>query len=222
MVIEVRKLTKSWREGDSERCILSGVDFSADAGEFVAIGGPSGSGKSTFLNLLAGLDKPDSGIIHIAGTDIVPLSRDACACHRRKHIGIVFQFFNLIPTLTVLENLKLPLMLNGIQRTDAHIHRLLEEFGLAERRNAWPDTLSGGEQQRLATLRAAIHEPAVILADEPTGNLDRARGVAVTALLHSLATRGACVVMVTHSRQAAAVAGRHLKLVDGNLGAWDW
>ncbi len=221
-VIEVRGVTKSYREGGGVRQILSSVDFVADAGEFVAIGGPSGSGKSTFLNLLAGLDRPDNGSVCIAGEDIALMRNDACIRHRRKHIGLVFQFFNLVPSLTVEENLKLPLMLNGIGSSEEYLNGMLEAFDLKQRKNAYPDTLSGGEQQRLAVLRAAVHDPPVILADEPTGNLDRERGAAVISLLKSLAEQGTCVVMATHSRQAAFAASRRMQLVDGDLGPWDW
>ncbi len=222
IVVDVQAITKTYREGNSDRRILSTVDFVASAGEFVAIGGPSGSGKSTFLNLLSGLDRPDQGTISVAGREVTSLAYDECTRHRRKHIGLVFQFFNLIPTLTVAENLRLPLMLNRMEEPAGHIDALLAEFGLYSRRQAYPNTLSGGEQQRLAVLRAAVHDPPVILADEPTGNLDRERGTAVTELLRTLAQRGTCVIMVTHSRQASHAASRRLQLVDGELDAWDW
>ena len=222
MAINLRGVTKSYREGDSSRRILSSLDFAAQAGDFVAVGGPSGSGKSTLLHLLAGLDRPDTGAVSVAGSDLAVLDSDACTRHRRRYIGLVFQFFNLVPTLTVAENLRLPLALNGIDNSEDRIDGMLSEFGLAERRNAYPETLSGGEQQRLAVLRAAVHEPPVILADEPTGNLDRERGEAVIALLGRLAEQGTCVVMATHSRRAAAAAGRRLQIVDGTLDPWDW
>lgn len=222
LVINLQGVAKSYREGDSRRRILTSLDFTARAGDFVAIGGPSGSGKSTLLNLLAGLDRPDTGTVCVAGNDLAALGSDACTRHRRRYIGLVFQFFNLVPTLTVVENLRLPLALNGIDEPEGRIDSMLAEFGLAERRDAYPDTLSGGEQQRLAVLRAAVHEPPVVLADEPTGNLDRERGEAVIAMLGSLAERETCVVMATHSRRAASAAGRRLRIVDGELGPWDW
>ncbi len=222
MVINLQGIAKSYREGDSTRRILTSLNFSAKAGDFVAIGGPSGSGKSTLLNLLAGLDRPDTGIVCVAGNDLAALGSDACTRHRRRHIGLVFQFFNLVPTLTVAENLRLPLSLNGIDEPLGQIDGMLSNFGLAERRDAYPETLSGGEQQRLAVLRAAVHGPSVVLADEPTGNLDRERGEAVVTLLSGLAEQGTCVVMATHSRRAAAAAGRRLRIVDGVLGPWDW
>ncbi|MDE0279959.1 MAG: ABC transporter ATP-binding protein [Gammaproteobacteria bacterium] len=224
VVIDLQGVAKSYREGDSTstRRILTSLDFTARAGDFVAIGGPSGSGKSTLLNLLAGLDRPDTGTVRVAGEDLAALGGDACTRHRRRYIGLVFQFFNLVPTLTVTENLQLPLALNGIDGPGDRIDSMLSEFGLAEQRNAYPGTLSGGEQQRLAVLRAAVHGPPVVLADEPTGNLDRERGEAVIALLGSLAEQGTCVVMATHSRRAASAAGRRLRIADGVLGPWDW
>ena len=221
-VISVSGVSRTYREGDVSRDILSALDLEIHAGEFVAIGGPSGSGKSTLLNLLGGLDQPDRGSIRVAGKDMGAMSVEDRTLHRRANIGIVFQFFNLVPTLSVEENLRLPLLLNGLPADEDLIERGMEEFDLSHRRHAYPQVLSGGEQQRVAILRAAIHEPPVILADEPTGNLDQARGAAVIELLRKQAEKGICVVMVTHSRRAASVATRRLQLTAGKLQPWDW
>ncbi len=220
--LALRGVSRAYREGETQRDVLRGVDLEAAAGEFIAIGGPSGSGKSTLLHLAAGLDVPDAGTIVVGGSDIGSLTAARRTLFRRRQVGMVFQFFNLVPTLTVAENLRLPLALNGLPVDADRIDGLLDTFGLADHRRDYPATLSGGEQQRVAVLRAAIHEPALILADEPTGNLDRERGDGVIDLLRTLAGRGTCVLMVTHSRHAAGAADRRLRLDSGRLTPWDW
>jgi putative ABC transport system ATP-binding protein len=190
------------------------------AGEFVALLGPSGSGKSTLLNLIAGMDRPDAGEVEVGGVPLHRLDERERTLFRRHRIGFVFQFFNLIPTLTVEENLLLPLELAGrVGREDrARASRLLAEVGLGDRGKSWPDRLSGGEQQRVAVARALAHDPTLILADEPTGNLDRRSGKRVLDLLARMVREsGTTLVVVTHSEGAAGRADRVLELVDGRL-----
>jgi putative ABC transport system ATP-binding protein len=207
-------------EGGVHRLVLDGVDLEVAAGAFVALLGPSGSGKSTLLNLLAGIDAPDAGEIEVAGVRLHALGERDRTLFRRDRIGFVFQFFNLIPTLTVMENLLLPLELGG-RTTEAHRARareLLARVGLADREEAWPDRLSGGEQQRVAVARALAHGPELILADEPTGNLDQATGEEVLDLLEELVRgSGTTLVMVTHALEAAARADRILEVRGGRL-----
>jgi putative ABC transport system ATP-binding protein len=219
-VVELRGLRKTYTEGGRERVILDGVDYAFDAGEFAVLLGHSGSGKSTLLNLISGIDRPDGGDVIILGTAITRLSERERTLFRRDHVGFVFQFFNLIPTLTVLENVTLPRELAGQDRKaiEASAMRLLERVGLADRRDAFPDKLSGGEQQRVAIARALAHDPLLVLADEPTGNLDDENGERVLALLLDL-TRGAgrTLLMATHNPDIAPLADRVLQLHDGEL-----
>jgi putative ABC transport system ATP-binding protein len=189
-------------------------------GEFVALLGPSGSGKSTLLNLIAGMDLPDAGEVEVDGVSLHRLSERERTLFRRRRIGFVFQFFNLIPTLTVEENLLLPLELAGRvgEEDRARADRLLAEVGLGDRGRSWPDRLSGGEQQRVALARALAHDPALVLADEPTGNLDRRSGERVLDLLVRMVREsGTTLVVVTHAERAADRADRVLELVDGTL-----
>ena len=216
--IELRAVTKRYREGDRERDVLTAVDLGIARGEFVGVVGPSGSGKSTLLNLLGALDVPTSGDILVDGRSIVDGSEHARALYRRRSVGFVFQFFNLIPTLTIEENLMLPLELNGVARAEARTRARARLGGvdLADRAASFPERLSGGEQQRVAVARALVHRPAVVLADEPTGNLDGESARHVLALLRSLgAESGATVVMATHSDAAAAIADRVYAIRDG-------
>jgi len=220
--VELRGLVKSYREGETERLVLRGVDATIGPGEFVALLGRSGSGKSTLLNLISGIDQPTAGDVLIEGRVLTRLSERERTLLRRHRIGFVFQFFNLVPTLTVEENLLLPLELTGRAGRDARatVARLLAEVGLDDRARAFPDRLSGGEQQRVAIARALAHEPALILADEPTGNLDAGTAQLVLGVLTRLAgERRAAVVAVTHSAEVAAVADRVLALRDGRLEA---
>jgi putative ABC transport system ATP-binding protein len=218
--VELRALTKSYREGDAERVVLRGVDLAVQRGEFVALVGRSGSGKSTLLNLISGIDHPTSGDVRVDGVALAALSEHERTLFRRRRIGFVFQFFNLIPTLTVEENLRLPLELTG--RTGAaareEIMALLGEVGLLDRVRAFPDRLSGGEQQRVAVARALVHDPELVLADEPTGNLDSESAQAVLDLLSRLrGERKKTVIAVSHSAEVAAAADRVLVLRDGRL-----
>jgi putative ABC transport system ATP-binding protein len=220
MLLDVRRLVRAYREGDSERRVLNGLDLQLAQGECVALLGRSGCGKSTLLNLLAGIDLPDAGEILIGQRPLHALSERDRTLFRRRHIGFVYQFFNLIPTLTVAENTGLPLALNGSSddEVDRRVNQLLDEIGLLQRGRDFPDRLSGGEQQRVAVARALIHRPALILADEPTGNLDAESGGRVLELLTGLSRRqGRSLVIVTHSMVVADVADRVLTLEDGRL-----
>jgi putative ABC transport system ATP-binding protein len=202
------------------RSVLREADAEFARGEFVAILGKSGSGKSTLLNLISGIDRVDGGEIWVNGQKLTALSERERTLFRRQNIGFVFQFFNLIPTLTVWENVVLPLELAGVDSGQARrqAETLLEAVGLLDRRDTFPDRLSGGEQQRVAIARALVHDPLLVLADEPTGNLDEETGRQVMALLDRLTRqRGKNLILVTHSNQAAAYADRILTLRDGQL-----
>ena len=218
--VELRQLSKTYREGEAERAVLREVSLTIASGEIVVLVGRSGSGKSTLLNLVAGIDRPSAGSVAVNGTDLTALDEGARTRFRRRHIGFVFQFFNLIPLLTVEENLLLPLDLNG--RADAsgvaRARALLERVGLGGRGDSFPDRLSGGEQQRVAIARALIHDPALILADEPTGNLDADTAATVLDLLDTLAREmGRTVLMATHSREVIGVADRIFTMERGAL-----
>jgi putative ABC transport system ATP-binding protein len=196
------------------------VDLRISAGEFVSIMGPSGSGKSTLLSLVSALESPTSGRIALSGKDIATLDDDALTLFRRRKIGLIFQFFNLLPTLDALDNVLLPLMLEG-QVTNAHRERatsLLHEVGLGARVGHRVHQLSGGETQRVAIARALVHDPALVLADEPTGNLDSVTGAAILELLCTACrSRGTTVVMVTHDEKAALVGDRIVSMIDGRI-----
>ena len=218
--VELSGVSKSYEEAGRSRLVLAGVEARIERGEIAVLIGRSGSGKSTLLQLLAGIDRADTGRVLVDGVDLVPLSEEQRTRFRRERIGFVFQFFNLIPTLTVLENLLLPLELAG-RSSRAERERaldLLAEVGLAERATASPDRLSGGEQQRVAIARALVHEPALLLADEPTGNLDLDTGIEVLDLLDRLTRQaGKTLVMVTHSREVIGLADRLFAIADGRL-----
>jgi putative ABC transport system ATP-binding protein len=219
-VVALRGLRKVFTEGGRERVVLDSLDLTFDTGEFVVLLGHSGSGKSTLLNLISGIDQPSSGDVDILGTTITRLRERDRTLFRRDHIGFIFQFFNLIPTLNVLENITLPRELAGADRkaAEADAMHLLERVGLADRRHASPDKLSGGEQQRVAIARALLHNPLLVLADEPTGNLDDVTGDRVLRLLLEL-TRdaGRTLIMATHNPDIADLADRVLRLHDGVL-----
>lgn len=218
VVLEARALTRTYGDGDLRVEALRGVDLKVEQGEFLAIMGPSGSGKSTMLHLLGGVDSPTSGQILLEGTDLARMSDDQRTIIRRQRIGFIFQSFNLLPTLAADENVSLPLELDGVPSLEARrrAHASLELVGMLHRRTHLPSTLSGGEQQRVAIARALVIEPALLLADEPTGNLDSANGRQVTALLRKLANdRRQTIVMVTHDRGVAAHADRLVNLRDG-------
>ena len=218
--VELRKVSKSYREGEVERAVLRDVSVTIASGEIAVLVGRSGSGKSTLLNVFAGIDHPTAGTVVVNGTDLTALDEQARTLFRRRHIGFVFQFYNLIPLLTVEENLLLPLDLNG--RADAEgvkrARALLERVGLGGRGDSFPERLSGGEQQRVAIALALIHDPALILADEPTGNLDVETAADVLDLLDTLAREaGRTVLMVTHSREVVGVADRIFAIEHGAL-----
>ena len=220
VVIEVRDLSKSYREGETEHAVLESANARIRRGELVVLLGRSGSGKSTLLNLVSGIDLPTRGEIEIDGVSIGRLSERERTLFRRRRIGFVFQFFNLIPTLTVQENLLLPIELKGKATRAAHerVRELLDAVGLAGRLESFPDRLSGGERQRVAIARALIHEPELILADEPTGNLDLETGLEVLELLDRLTRQeGKTMVMATHSREVVGVADRLLRIEEGRL-----
>lgn len=220
VLIELSGICKTYLEGDARRTIFDGLEARFEKGEFVCITGRSGSGKSTLLNLISGIDLPDKGEVRIDGADIAKLSDRERTLVRRRGIGFVFQFFNLIPTLDVEENLRLPLELNGMKggEWDQRVAELLDKVGLLERARSAPENLSGGEQQRIAIARALVHRPELLLADEPTGNLDQKTGRAVLDLLVSM-TRdtGATLLMVTHSSEATAHADRVMGIENGRL-----
>ena len=219
-VVRLRGVTRAYREGERSRAVLQQLDLSVAAGERIALLGRSGSGKSTLLNLIAGIDRPDSGEIWIHGRELSAMGERDRTLLRRRHIGFVYQAFNLIPTLSVEEHLRLPLELNGRGGADARraIDGLLEGVGLADRRASFPDRLSGGEQQRVAIARAVVHEPSLVLADEPTGNLDADTGARIMTLLEALvADRGATLILVTHADEVAARADRILTLDHGRI-----
>ena len=217
-MLAVRDATKSYRQGEAEVKALAGVTIDVAAGEFVAIVGPSGSGKSTLLHLMGGLDAPTSGDVLIDGASIARMSDDEVTIFRRRAIGFVFQFFNLLPTLSAEENVALPLLLDGKRPRDVRdrVAAALEAVGLAHRRGHRPDEMSGGEMQRAAIARALVIEPKVILADEPTGNLDSATGEQILELIRKANhERGATVVMVTHDAKAATRGSRLVTMRDG-------
>ncbi|HEV3354661.1 MAG TPA: ABC transporter ATP-binding protein [Acidimicrobiales bacterium] len=221
-VLSVEGVVKDYRRGVQTVRALDGVSVTVDAGEFVAVLGPSGSGKSTLLHLMGALDAPTAGSVRIGGVDVAGLSDDDLTDLRRHRLGFVFQFFNLLPTLSAWENVAVPLLLDGrrLRSLKGVAAPLLEALGLGHRVDHRPAELSGGELQRVAIARALIADPIVVLADEPTGNLDSETGAAVLDVLRgSCAERGAAVVMVTHDRRGAAVADRSVYLVDGRLAA---
>ena len=219
-LVRITALSKAFEEAGKTRPVLHDISVTFERGEFVVLLGKSGSGKSTLLNLLGGIDAPSAGRIVIAGMDLTALSEHERTLFRRKHIGFIFQFYNLLPTLTVQENLLLPLELNGVtgRTAQARALDLLERVGLADRYDSYPDRLSGGEQQRVAIARALVHDPLLILADEPTGNLDVDTGRTVIELLDTLTRQaGKNLVMATHSQEVTGYADRIFRIEDGLL-----
>ena len=216
-VLEARSLAKTYDTGGAKVLALRGVDLAIERGEFVAIMGPSGCGKSTLLNLLAGLDRPTAGEVWLDGERIDELSEAELARLRRRKVGYVFQFFNLMPTLTAVENVELPLLLVGRRRRDARrsANELLSELGIGDKHAAAPVQLSGGQQQRVALARALANTPDIVLGDEPTGNLDSAAARDVLGLLRGARERGQTVLLVTHDARVAATADRVITLRDG-------
>ncbi len=217
-MVELTQVTKTYLEGSSRHVVLDHLDMHISSGEIVILYGKSGSGKSTLLNITSGIDTPDEGSVFLDGTDITRLTERDRTLVRRRRIGFIFQFFNLVPTLTVEENLRLPLELNGILNQDDLIGSILSEIGLPGKSSAYPDKLSGGEQQRVAIARALIHNPDIILADEPTGNLDYETGLQIVDLLDRVVKRkNKTMIMVTHSEEVIGLADTILHLRDGRL-----
>ena len=218
-VLETRALTKTFETDGSPVRALRGVDFSMAPGEFVAVMGPSGCGKSTLLNLAAGLDTPSDGEIRVAGEPLNGLDENELARLRRAHVGIVFQFFNLLEGMSVLENVTLPAVIAGVGRrpAEARARNLLDLLGLADKAREAPGVLSGGQRQRLAIARALANEPTVVLADEPTGALDTDGGGEVLELFRRLHAGGQAILMVTHDREVAAAGDRIVRMRDGRI-----
>jgi putative ABC transport system ATP-binding protein len=218
--IRLTRLSRSFREGEQLHDVLQALSAEFFKGETIALRGRSGSGKSTLLNLISGIDAPDSGSIEISGQDITAMSERDRTLFRREHIGFVYQAFNLVPTLTVADNVRLVLELNGITGNEAsrRIEDLLSAVGLASRAGSFPDVLSGGEQQRVAIARALAHRPSIVLADEPTGNLDDSTAAIVLELLDRLVRKeGGTMIVATHSEKVAAFCDRILELHNGQL-----
>ncbi len=218
--IRLENVSKSFQEGAHTRAVLRGVNAAFAKGEFVTILGKSGSGKSTLLNLISGIDRADEGTIWLDGQNMTALDERQRTLFRRRNIGFVFQFFNLIPTLTVSENLVLPLELKGLANGESRrlAEPLLDAVGLLDRWDSFPDRLSGGEQQRVAIARALVHDPLLVLADEPTGNVDEETGRQVLTLLDRLTRqKRKNLILVTHSLEASAYADRVLHLHEGQL-----
>ena len=218
-MISLRRVRKVFGYGETAVCALGGVTLDIPAGQLVSVVGPSGSGKSTLLHLLGGLDQPTEGEIVIGGTPISGMSDDEITIFRRRKIGFVFQFFNLLPTLTAEENVALPLLLDGRswREVRSRVDAVLEQVGLGRRRGHRPDELSGGEMQRVAIARALVIDPVLILADEPTGNLDSRTGEQVLSLVREANRGGATVVLVTHDARAASYGSRMVTMQDGGI-----
>ena len=210
-------LVKSYRQGDDVVHALRGVDLVVRPGEFLAVTGASGSGKSTLLHIIGALDRPDAGVVELEGMRLNDLSDEELALVRRRRLGFVLQFFNLLPTMSALENVSFPLLLDGDSAALDRAGRALESVGLKDRAGHRPSQLSGGEQQRVALARALVTEPAVVLADEPTGNLDSLTGEDILKLLRRTADHGQTIVMVTHDPRSASYADRCVRLADGRL-----
>ena len=215
-VVQARDVVRRYGEGETAVDALRGVSLDVESGELVAVMGPSGSGKSTLMHILAGLDKPTSGTVTIAGQEITQLFDRQLTLLRRQHIGFVFQFFNLLPMLTAEENVVLPLSIAGVEPEKQWVDDLLERIGIADRRTHRPSELSGGQQQRVALARSLVTRPTILFADEPTGNLDsKTSGEILELLRDSVNAYGQTMVMVTHEPRAAAIADRVLFLADG-------
>ncbi len=218
-VIEMRDVYKIYQTGEMTVHALDGVSFSVAAGEFVAIVGRSGSGKSTLMNIVGCLDLPSAGEYRLNGEDITAISEKRLSCIRNRHIGFVFQNFHLLPSLTALENVELPLLYAGVKRGERRgiAKRMLESVGLADRMHHYPTQMSGGQQQRVAIARAIAGAPPLILADEPTGNLDEACGAEIMAILQRLHQNGTTIVLITHDPSVAAKADRQLEMRAGRV-----
>ena len=219
-MIECRNLTREYRKGDAVIRPLDGLDLHVPRSDFLALMGPSGSGKTTLLNLIAGIDSPTGGSLIIDGTDIGTLGRNRLAAWRSRHVGYVFQLYNLVPVLTAYENVELPLLLHDLSRRERHerIMSALERVGITDRHSHFPRQLSGGQEQRVAIARAIVTDPAILVADEPTGDLDKPSAHAVMSLLQSLnRDMGKTIIMVTHDPRTTDYATRTLHLDKGRL-----
>jgi putative ABC transport system ATP-binding protein len=219
MMIEMRSIRKVYSTGRVEVEALRGIDLKIDANEYVAIVGPSGSGKSTLMNLIGCLDTPTSGTYILSGESVAGLDRNRLAEIRNRHVGFVFQNFNLLPYATALENVELPLLFGGVatKERQERAQAMLERVNLADRMDHKPTELSGGQMQRVAIARALVNQPAIILADEPTGNLDSASGTAIVDLFRELHAGGQTIVMITHDKAVARLASRNVQIRDGQI-----
>ena len=215
--VECAGIVKTYLQGEDEVRALRGVDLSVAPGEFLAVTGASGSGKSTLMHILGGLDRADAGEVRLEGAAISSLDDEELALVRRRRLGFVLQFFNLLPTLDAAENAAFPLLLDGVPDAMQQAERSLEKVGLGPRRSHRPSQLSGGEQQRVALARALVTRPAVVFADEPTGNLDSSTGEEILKLLRATADEGQTIIMVTHDERSASFADRSVRLQDGVL-----
>lgn len=219
MLIRVDNLTKTYQTGDVQVHALAGVSFTIAKNELVAIMGPSGSGKSTLMHLLGCLDQPTSGDYFIAGDRTSGLSDDQLATIRNKHIGFVFQQFNLLSRTTILDNVEAPLIYSGVRRSERRVRakEMLDKVGLSHRLKHYPNEISGGQKQRVAIARALVNDPTILLADEPTGNLDSKTEQEIMELFHSLHSQGQTIILVTHEENVAKHAERKLVLIDGKI-----
>ena len=217
-ILEIKNLCKVYGEGETRVDALKNISFDVDRGEFVAVVGPSGSGKSTLLHILGGVDVPTSGVVRIAGTDIGKLDENKLAIFRRRQIGLIYQFYNLIPILNVEENLTLPILLDGKKPDQKLLEDLVEKLGLSERLSHLPNQLSGGQQQRVSIGRALMNHPALLLADEPTGNLDTENSKEIIALLRKFnRENNQTVIIITHDERIALAADRVITIEDGRI-----
>jgi putative ABC transport system ATP-binding protein len=217
IVISLTNVQKAYQAGRREVRALANIDLEIERGEWVAILGPSGCGKSTLLNLLSGIDRPSSGTVTVMGSELTTMSEEQIARWRGRSIGIVFQFFQLMPTLTAFENVVLPMQINSRRRTSARARELLDRVGIEDLAGNFPNELSGGEQQRVAIARALANDPPILLADEPTGNLDSASGHLVLELLEETWREGATLILVTHDANVATFASRVITMRDGSI-----
>ncbi len=221
-IVEIKNLFKSYRRGNQILPVLNDITLDIDEGEFLALMGPSGSGKTTLLNLIAGIDRADSGIIRVGGVDITSLSETELAQWRAMHVGFIFQFYNLIPVLTAFENVELPLLLTNLSRKERliHVETALRLVNLEDRMDHYPGQLSGGQQQRVAIARAIVTDPSILAADEPTGDLDRVSAIETLELMERLVHEfGKTIIMVTHDPRAAQMAHIFMHLDKGVLNA---
>ena len=217
-IIQVENLTKTYGEGENAVQALAGVSFSVPQGQFLAIIGPSGSGKSTLLHILGGVDRPTSGKVYVNGQDVYAQDDEQLAIFRRRHVGLIYQFYNLIPVLTAEENMALPVLLDGKQVNAQRMEELLSTLGLTERRHNLPNQLSGGQQQRVSIGRALMNAPAVVLADEPTGNLDSRNSQEIVELLRASNRKyGQTLIVITHDESIALQADRLIAIDDGRI-----